>query len=78
MRAGLAASAIMWGPWALGMAAADARLHARFARAGLAAIPPALGLRLLSAVLAAGIAQAVAAPIVWQHLLGHGRQTQLF
>ena len=56
--AGVGATSVMWGPWATGMAASDARLNARFARAGLAAIAPALGLRLLSAALASGLSQA--------------------
>jgi hypothetical protein len=56
------------------MAASDARVQTRFARAGLAAIPPVLGLHLLAAVLAAGSAQAVAAPIQWRQLLRQGRQ----
>ena len=63
----------MWGPWAAGMAAADARLQARFARGGVAAIKPALGLRLLSTVLAARSGTAVAAPILWRQLLRPGR-----
>lgn len=66
--AGVAASSILWGPWATGMAAHDARLNARFARAGLATIAPALGLRLLSAALASGLSQLVAAPVFWDKL----------
>ena len=59
----------MWGPWAIGMAASEARLNARFARAGLGALRPALGLRLLRAALGSGLSQAVAAPIAWAQLL---------
>lgn len=70
--AGVAASSILWGPWATGMAAADARLNARFAKAGLMTIGPALGLCLLSLTLQSGLSKLVAAPIMWERLLKAG------
>ena len=66
---GIRSTSIMWGPWAIGMAASEERLNARFARAGLIALQPALGLRLLRAALGLGLSQAVAAPIAWGQLL---------
>lgn len=64
------AAAIIWGPWAVGMAAADARVAARFERAGLALLTPPLGLRLLAAALGALRPQSVAAaPVAWERLL---------
>jgi len=70
--AGVASTSIMWGPWATGMAAQDARLNARFARAGLATIAPSAGLCLLTAAVSSGHSQLVAAPILWDTLLKKG------
>ena len=72
--AGLATQSIMWGPWALGMVATDARIAGNLCRAGLTMLTPASGLRLLSAVLkmTASI-ETVAAHIQWSSLL-HGRK----
>ena len=44
---------VMWGAWALGMAASDPATLARFARMGMGAIRPAQGLLVLAGVLAA-------------------------
>jgi len=71
--AGVPAAAIIWGPWAVGMAAADVRVAARFERAGLALLTPPLGLRLLAAALGALHAQSVAAArVAWERLLPQG------
>jgi acyl transferase domain-containing protein/acyl carrier protein len=68
---GLQAGSVMWGPWASGMALQDPALLARFKRAGLAAIDPPTGLRLLQAVLgtASTSASVIAAGIAWGSLL---------
>lgn len=70
-RAGVASQSVMWGPWATGMAAANPRVAANFARAGLTLLSPAVGLRLLEQVTAAAAQQGtvVAAPISWPKLL---------
>ena len=73
--AGAPAVAVGWGPWATGMAAADARLGARFERAGLGLISPAAGLAALSCALqssSAGVeleANIVAARVDWPRLM---------
>ena len=51
--AGGATTAVMWGAWASGMAAAQRGTLARLERLGMVAIPPASGLRALTQVLAA-------------------------
>lgn len=50
--AGLPATSVMWGAWALGMAATPATLL-RFERMGMGAIRPSLGLQALEALLLA-------------------------
>ena len=61
----------MWGPWATGMAASDARIAARFAKAGLRLISPVAGLQLLTSAMAAMTQHGTisAAPIAWPQLL---------
>ena len=51
--AGGGATAVMWGAWASGMAAAQRGTLARLERLGMVAIPPAAGLRALTQILAA-------------------------
>ena len=66
---GMPAIAVAWGPWATGMAAADARLGARFERAGLGMMSPAAGLAALSSVLTGCGANVIAARINWPRLM---------
>ena len=69
--AGLPSQSIMWGPWATGMAASDARIAARFAKAGLRLISPVAGLQLLTCAMAVMTQHGTitAAPIAWPQLL---------
>ena len=67
--AGMDAISVLWGPWALGMAAAQATTLARFVRGGLRPLHPAQGLRLLATVLQRAVNQVVAASLVWKQML---------
>jgi hypothetical protein len=73
-RAGLPCTAVLWGAWATGMAAASPALLRRLERAGMGAIAPARGLAALAGLLQglaprrprrATPAQAVGNPFVW-------------
>ena len=50
--AGGIATAVMWGAWASGMAAAQRGTLARLERLGMVAIPPTAGLKALASILA--------------------------
>lgn len=67
--AGLSASSILWGPWAVGMAAAKPAILARFRKAGLQAFTPVTGLRALSAAMASTCTNPLTASIAWEVLL---------
>jgi hypothetical protein len=73
-RAGLPCTAVLWGAWATGMAAASPALLRRLERVGMGAIAPARGLAALAGLLQglgpgparrATPAQAVGNPFVW-------------
>ena len=74
--AGLPSRSVLWGPWATGMAATDARIGASFQRAGMALLQPQQGLRLLQAVLcqpASSAAAVLAGNVQWARLLAQQR-----
>ena len=65
---GMDSISIMWGPWALGMAATDAKLNARFERAGLQALKPELGLDMLEAAFKSNIIEPIAASLLLRRI----------
>ena len=66
---GMASVSVMWGPWALGMAAADPRLAARFERTGLGSIGPVVGIETLASTLQCSQATFLAARINWNRMM---------
>jgi KR domain len=77
--AGLNALSIMWGAWAVGMAARDPTLIPRFERAGLSVLTAGSGLSALARVLrgtSALHAQLIAAPFVWERALATGARSR--
>lgn len=66
----------MWGPWALGMAAANPRVAARFAAAGLSLLTPPQGIKLLERAIShqSSYTNIVAAHISWPKLLSAARK----
>ena len=66
---GIPTVSIMWGPWAVGMAASNSRITARFEQAGLEAISPAKGLQALVEVISSRHSSLIAAPIHWPRFM---------
>ena len=66
---GIASISVMWGAWAVGMAASDPSLAARAERAGMGIITPGGGLAALVSALSGGQAAVVAAPITWSRFM---------
>lgn len=71
LNTGLPYASVMWGPWASGMALDDPAVLARFERAGLTAITPTSGMRIMQDIImtASVMAATIAGHITWNRLL---------
>ncbi|WP_461000483.1 type I polyketide synthase [Streptomonospora sediminis] len=66
--AGLAGTAIAWGPWGGGGMAADGEVMEHLLRSGLSRITPEIGIAALGRVVAGGDVHAVVADVDWSRL----------
>ena len=66
---GLPSVSIMWGPWAIGMAASNNRMISRFKREGVEIILPAAGLHAILSAISSSHAVVVAASLEWSRFM---------